>query len=600
MQLNTNILGIIFFNHRKNRINNLLSSLRSKSLITLLKNNNYKYNQSFLITSSEDKTIRFWDLTSKYYEPLRLHDYGIYSVIILSKDLFASGCYGGVLKITSINENKVINTIKHQVPIFCLIKYNDNSLIVGDGNGWISVINYTNSEIVKQFKAHSDHIYSILLFNDDTLISAGKDCNIKFWKDFELIKTIEEDSKIVGLIKIRENEFAYICNKFCKFYNLAEDKVVREFSRLRIINTFIKLDEDLMASAGEDRRVTIWKIESLEVVSFLPDHSSFINFITKFNNNLIAAASHDYIKVWNFKTKQCINTFFKTYGNINYLTKLNKNCMISANMLGVINIIDIYSEQRNIPCDQKVTSMLKWERDTIITGGLDGLIRLWRFKGHQECDFYKCFNVGEQIYCMSIYKGDELLTGGYTIKCFSLKTYSKLWHYYCSYTPTLAVFNYKDIACNKNSEIRIYEPSRSSTRELSFHDNDVTKIISFESFIISAGNDMNLSVIDGLSLTLIKSFKPHNGFINCLEKLNRNEYTTSGSDLIINIWSSKNHGLLMCFPCENKVFSIFKLPFGEFAFGEGRDLVVYNRYKNERRVYKQHTGNIICILDLLV
>jgi WD40 repeat protein len=199
--------------------------------ITLLANGN-------ILTASQDKTIKFWDINNILCIKTLLFDSEMQSVITLSNEQIAIG-FVYQIQIWNTSEFKCINTIS-----FEQYHYHNRLLLLSDGN-----------LAVTGMKLSMDNV---LILNS---------CN-----GYSLLKTLPGDWKITSLINLLGGRFAYAALydsinvyvktslnvfgiKFSYFDNYKKVKVLSS----RNVNALIYIEKfNLMIFSSLDGIITVW------------------------------------------------------------------------------------------------------------------------------------------------------------------------------------------------------------------------------------------------------------------------------------------------------------------------------------------------------
>jgi WD40 repeat protein len=98
----------------------------------------------------------------------------------------------------------------------CFIQIDNNKICSGgNGNGFISIINFRTFQIEINIKIHLDDIYSISLLKNGKIVTSGKDCKLiiinKNTYKKEYVKNNIHDNYVHGVIEIDSN-FLVTCS----------------------------------------------------------------------------------------------------------------------------------------------------------------------------------------------------------------------------------------------------------------------------------------------------------------------------------------------------------------------------------------------------
>ena len=77
-----------------------------------------------------------------------------------------------------------------------------------DKSGQIIIWNWLNGSLVYRLNGHTHYVYSLDLYDDQTLISGSWDQTIKLWNitNGQLIKTINTNIHIIALVMLQRGK----------------------------------------------------------------------------------------------------------------------------------------------------------------------------------------------------------------------------------------------------------------------------------------------------------------------------------------------------------------------------------------------------------
>jgi len=231
---------------------------------------------------------------------------------------------------------------------------NANYLASGSTDESVKVYDLKNKKEIGTLLKHSDKITALEFFQNSHLISASADGQICIWrsKDWECIRSIKAHKECINSISIHPSgKIALTCsrdrtlriwnlsNGRCAFneklnyepeiiqwspsgnsYAISSYYSIRVFksdgkslykydqSRYEHILCMIFLKENIIASGGEDRKITVWNTETGEILHTIAGFTNRIKSLglaSKGNNSegnydkyLVSISSDQYIRVW--------------------------------------------------------------------------------------------------------------------------------------------------------------------------------------------------------------------------------------------------------------------------------------------------------------
>lgn len=154
-------------------------------------------NEGRLISSSEDCTIKVWDLKiGQVLKTLQGHNTGVDSVAVYKGNLISAAWK--TFKIWDFKTGQEIKTLIHgEDSVDHIIVWNDNLISVGAIASVIQIWDINTGEKLKTLEGHRQRIVSIAVCND-WLVSGSHDSDVKIWdlKTRQEIRTLSEDEWI--------------------------------------------------------------------------------------------------------------------------------------------------------------------------------------------------------------------------------------------------------------------------------------------------------------------------------------------------------------------------------------------------------------------
>jgi len=411
------------------------------SVLTL----NYNTNSMILIAGRmKDNSIKIWTFAHKILiEKVSAHNDTIRTICVLENGLIATGSYDTTIKIWKINNQATLEPVtilrRHTNWVIALMLLKNNSLVSGSFDTTINVWNQKTDnsfECVASLK-HSSGVWSLAISGSSLLISGHWDGTIQIRNQTSLV-----------LLQTLEEHKSYV-------------------------TSIILLNNGNLASGSNDRSIMIWQKlneTSFELIKILKGHTDDVFSLAVLPNNIFASASYDKtIKIWDQTSFECIY-------NLNGHTDFVNSLVVVRNEY----LISISNDQ----------SIIFWDI-------LNNFTRLTTTK------------TAENFYSIALFSNDIFITGSWagSIQMFDIK-------------PQINYFTKLTQAVGDITSFIFYQKSYL----ISGHSNGMVKIFMFIDF----------------SFVLNKNFKAHNSDVTCLENIKINEYNffaTGSSDNQIKIWN---------------------------------------------------------------
>jgi WD40 repeat protein len=192
-------------------------------------------NGKYIVSGSDDKTIKLWDIkTGRLVRSFEGHKGPVRSVTITpNRKYIVSGSWDDTIKLWNINTGKLIKSFKgHKDDVSSVaISPNGNYIVSGSRDNTIKLWdintrkilrNINTGKILRNFKGHTDEVWSVTITpNGKYIVSGSFDNTIKLWDIYtgKLIRSFEEQTDDVNSVAISPNG-KYIVSGCCKTIKL--------------------------------------------------------------------------------------------------------------------------------------------------------------------------------------------------------------------------------------------------------------------------------------------------------------------------------------------------------------------------------------------
>jgi WD40 repeat protein/serine/threonine protein kinase/Flp pilus assembly protein TadD len=301
-------------------------------------------NDNILISCSEDKTIRVWDIESgKCIHILTGHKSEITTIINAKKSSNIISIASDAIKVWDTHDFRLVKSIDNENSVITSMNsFYTNSgefLIVAYLNGTMKIRDLDKDRCIKTIKetgiegssTKSSYINSIVVCDEKHIAFTGsEDCKIKFWdlQDENNVRCIDEFCSSLGdglrvrvhtllsdktnlLVSYSSNADVYYC-----FLDLNTKKLSEGiYLERRLFDVTLSKDEKtLFVYSGNnygislEQSVVMVDIEKRAIINIYDGHSARVNSVTELPNlpYAISCSSDSTIKVWQVNTSNNI------------------------------------------------------------------------------------------------------------------------------------------------------------------------------------------------------------------------------------------------------------------------------------------------------
>lgn len=239
------------------------------------------------------------------------------------------------------------------------------------------------------FSAHLGYIWSLLKFDDNTILSGGRDTSIKAW-------TLDGEEKY----SLREHRNSILCIEKMSsdtFISGSRDQHIiiwrdcRVVKRIKIhaaiVLSLCRVADNVFASSGGDNMIHIADLEGTILKTFF-GHTDWVWQVIKLNENTIASCSEDNsIKLWDIERDVVVATFFDDEPVMSLVFDPLRRQLISGSLSGKITIRRLCDEWQEkkvsvLAAHSGIIRTIKViDAERFATGGEDNKVKLWSFDG---------------------------------------------------------------------------------------------------------------------------------------------------------------------------------------------------------------------------
>lgn len=166
----------------------------------------------FILSGSEDQTIKKWAPDGSAEYTRKAHDKDINSLDVTSDDSrFATGSQDKTIKIWNTENGEVIGVLKGHRRGIWNVRFDatGSTLVSGSGDKTVRLWDLHNYTCLRTFEGHTNSVLKVLFYRNDIIASAGGDGLVKMWdtKTAETLGTLDNhEDKVWSLTKNNEGE----------------------------------------------------------------------------------------------------------------------------------------------------------------------------------------------------------------------------------------------------------------------------------------------------------------------------------------------------------------------------------------------------------
>ena len=287
--------------------------------------------------------------------------------------------------------DKKINIILNSISYIINLNNEKNGIALAVGNDILIIedLNNYNPDNPDTMSSHTKPITSLILLNENQLVSGSEDKTIKIWdiKKRQCISTITGNYEIINsLLKLNENTIAAGSHSAIRIFNTENKKELYSLTgHEKSVCTLIKLNDDKIISGGYDNLIKIWDLKTKTCETSLFGHDTTVYVILLLQDGRLASGSGSWdraLKIWDLENKRCDCTLLGHKREIKCMAQMKNGWLLTGSVDKTIKIWNIKKKiciQTLVSHFDAVNSICILDKDRFISGGKDKDLIFWKY-----------------------------------------------------------------------------------------------------------------------------------------------------------------------------------------------------------------------------
>ncbi|MBC7474579.1 MAG: WD40 repeat domain-containing protein [Candidatus Sericytochromatia bacterium] len=258
----------------------------------------YKKEYQVKLEYIANNTYQPYIFSCELLKNIQAHNSDITSTVINENKLLSSSD-DKTIKIWDLNSGDLLNTlIGHTGSIHALTIHNDK-IISGANDKTIKIWDLESGKLSCTILGHNNHIYSVIGY-DDKFISSSLDRTIKIWslEDKKILVVINLEYSAWSLAISNDRLVAGLSDGTLKIYDISSGSLLSSCKEHEDSITSISIEENIIITVSKDRTIKIWNSENLGLIKNINAHNAAIWSVISNKNKIITSSDDKTIKIF--------------------------------------------------------------------------------------------------------------------------------------------------------------------------------------------------------------------------------------------------------------------------------------------------------------
>lgn len=234
------------------------------------------------------------------------HTNWVNSMIVVDKpNYMISGSSDNTLKVWNTETYKMERTLSgHTGWVISVAQINSLTIASGSIDKTIIIWNFHKGEAIACIRPHTDSVNGLANYNLDRLLSTSSDKTIRMWalgENPREVMRINESNEVFAIQLITKTAFVVtVKTGDINAWDIGSRALLYILkAHLGRVNSLIKLSNNLIASAGDDKIIYVWDLNNRKSLKCLKGHVSEIYSLLKLSDSEILSCGADMtLRLW--------------------------------------------------------------------------------------------------------------------------------------------------------------------------------------------------------------------------------------------------------------------------------------------------------------
>ncbi len=508
-------------------------------------------NERHVISASDDRTLRIWDLERGVtLRTLSGHGGWIRAVAVIDRNRVLSASYDGTLRVWELETGDTLREMTSQMGWVNSVAVLDVRRIVSAStDGTLRVWDLETGEILQTLPGHTDRVGAVAALDEKRVLSASYDGTLRVWDlgTGETWQTLVDQSGPLTAVAVIDEQRAVSASAAgtLRLWDLETGKVLQNLTgQAGPVTAVAVLDERRVVFASADGKLRIWDLTSGKTLQTLAGHAGPVHSVAVFSTRrLISASSDETLRLWDLEVSTAIQSLVAETDPVTAVAPIDYRKVVAASGK-TLRLWDLESGeilQSLTGHADPVFAIKVLNKRRLILASSEGML-LWDLDTNETSPLLTSVQTGP-VSAVEVLDEQRLVlpSPDGTIRMWDLRT-GEILHTlegHKDWVSALAVLDHRRlISASADRTLRLWDVETGKPLQiLAGHSSWVRAVaILDERRVISASYDETLRLWDLESRETLQELRGHTGPVSAVAALEEHHVISASLDQTVRIW----------------------------------------------------------------